>query len=638
MTSDKHHRVLVVAPTGRDAQLLHEVLGRNGIVSECFADVRQLCEELRDGSGAILLAEEALGPGALEHLSTALGTQPKWSGLPIIVLTTNWQKMEVARQMFRQKGVRGDLVILEKPVRPLSLCSTLDAALTSRARQYEVRDYLDQRSRTEELLRKANERLEMILNSITDRFFAFDEEWRFTYFNKHAEEQLRLIGKEPASLIGKVLWDEFPSPAADEALHRAMSERVAITCENYYLPLKEWLEHRIYPSPDGGLAIFQRYITERKRAEEALRESEERYRLLVEGVRDYAIFTLDVGGHVASWNRGAERIKGYRSDEIIGEHFSRLYPAEDVQDGKPQLLLRRAAGKGRCEDEGWRIRKDGTRFWANVVITALTDGEGRVRGFSNITRDITERRLAEETLHEARAELAHISRVTMMGQLAASIAHEVNQPLGALVSDAGACLEWLGGAQPNIAETRTAVARIIEQGMRAGEVVARIRSLMKKGLPQMAIVDMNETIKEVLTLTRHEIARYKISLRTNLAIELFPARGDIIQLRQVLVNLILNAIESMGMNSNQPRQLLITSQNHGLREILIAVRDSGVGVDPEKVEELFKPFVTSKPQGIGMGLTISRSIIESCGGRLWAAPNEGRGATLEFSLPAANRA
>jgi C4-dicarboxylate-specific signal transduction histidine kinase len=247
------------------------------------------------------------------------------------------------------------------------------------------------------------------------------------------------------------------------------------------------------------------------------------------------------------------------------------------------------------------------------------------------------RRQAEEGLQEAQAELARITRVTMMGELAASIAHEVNQPLGAIVTDGGACLEWLSGTEPNIAEARAAAARIIEEGIRASEVIARIRSLMKKSSPQMASVDMNDAIKEVLTLLRREIVRHGISLRTDLAADLSPARGDSIQLRQVLANLIVNAIESIGIKANEPREVLVTSQSHGLDQILIAVRDSGVGIDPTTVEELFKPFVTKKREGIGMGLAISRSIIEACGGRLWAAPNELGGATFQFSIPAAKQ-
>jgi two-component system sensor kinase FixL len=383
-------------------------------------------------------------------------------------------------------------------------------------------------------------------------------------------------------------------------------------------------------------SIETRNIRRERRTEVALRESEERFRLLIEGVKDYAMFMLDIEGHVTSWNKGAERIKGYPAEEIIDEHFSRFYSAEDVDQGKPELHLKAAAVEGRCEVEGWRVRKDGTRFFANVVITALMDEAGRPRGFSKVVRDITEQKHAAETLRKAQADLAHVARATVMGELAASIAHEVNQPIGAVVTDGGACLEWLSGAQPNLAEARAAATRIIEEGIRASEVIARIRSLMKKDQPDMSIVDTNEVINDVLTLTRHEIVRHNISLRTDLTVDLSPIRGDPIQLKQVLVNVIINAIESMSVNSNEPRELLITSQNHGSAQILIAVRDSGVGIDPGKVEALFKPFVTNKAGGLGMGLAISRSIIEGHGGRLWAAPNEGRGATFQFSVPAAN--
>jgi signal transduction histidine kinase len=227
----------------------------------------------------------------------------------------------------------------------------------------------------------------------------------------------------------------------------------------------------------------------------------------------------------------------------------------------------------------------------------------------------------------------------MMGELAASIAHEVNQPLAAVVTNGNACMRWLGAAEPNLDEARAAITRIIKEGRRAANVIGRIRTLMKKSEPQMDALDVNEVIKEVLTLTGHEISRRGVTLRTGLAAGLPPITGDPVQLQQVLVNLIMNAIEATAARGEGPRELLVTSEELVISKeddtdrIVVGVRDSGVGIDSENMGRLFEPFFTTKATGMGMGLSISRSVIERHGGRLWAAPNEGEGATFRFSLP-----
>jgi C4-dicarboxylate-specific signal transduction histidine kinase len=225
-----------------------------------------------------------------------------------------------------------------------------------------------------------------------------------------------------------------------------------------------------------------------------------------------------------------------------------------------------------------------------------------------------------------------MARITTVGELAASIAHEVNQPLGAVVADAGACLLWLQHMPPNTIEGVAAAKRIMEQAVRASEVVSRIRSLIKKDPPQKLIVQINDMVTDVLSLTRNEILTHNITLQTELSNDLLPVRGDPVQLKQVLANLVLNAIEAMHANREGARHLLVASRNDGRDRILVSVRDSGPGLDPDIIEELFKPFVTNKPDGLGMGLAISRSIIEAHGGRLWATVNDDTGATFQFSL------
>jgi C4-dicarboxylate-specific signal transduction histidine kinase len=275
--------------------------------------------------------------------------------------------------------------------------------------------------------------------------------------------------------------------------------------------------------------------------------------------------------------------------------------------------------------------------------------------------DITERKRAEKELHqkevslrEAQTELAHVSRVTTVGELAASIAHEVNQPLAAVVNNASACLRWL--AAQNLEEARQSAALVIADGHRAGEIVGRIRALAKKAPPQKDWLDPNETIGEVIAMTRSEVQRNHVSLRTELAPDLPLVPGDRIQLQQVILNLLINAIEAMSGIGEFPRELWVSSrkvteiprqseddrlEDGGLAEpewtrILIAVRDSGPGLDPKSLNRLFEAFYTTKPCGLGMGLAISHSIIEAHGGRLWAKANTPKGAAFQFALPIRN--
>jgi signal transduction histidine kinase len=221
-----------------------------------------------------------------------------------------------------------------------------------------------------------------------------------------------------------------------------------------------------------------------------------------------------------------------------------------------------------------------------------------------------------------------------MGELAASIAHEVNQPLTAVVTNGNACLRWLAGANPNLDEARAAVTRIVKEGSRAADIIRKIRALLKKSPPQIEPVDLNELIQEVLALTRHEILRSAVSARTELADDLPAVLGDRVGLQQVILNLVMNAIEATRMIAQGPRELVISSQRHGPDQVVIAVSDSGIGFDPNNLSRLFNAFFTTKPDGMGMGLSISRSMIETHGGRLWAMHNEGPGATFRFALPA----
>jgi signal transduction histidine kinase len=241
--------------------------------------------------------------------------------------------------------------------------------------------------------------------------------------------------------------------------------------------------------------------------------------------------------------------------------------------------------------------------------------------------------LASEALHEARAELAHVNRVATMGQLAASIAHEVNQPIAAAVTNAHAALRWLDARPPELGEVRQALGRIVEDGNRAGDVIGRIRALINKAPPRKDALEINEAILEVIALTHGEVAKNGVSLQTQLAADLPLVQGDRVQLQQVILNLIINAVEAMSGVSEGSRELLIGTGKDGSSGVLVAVRDSGPGLSPESFGRLFDPFYTTKPGGMGMGLSICRSIVEAHGGRVWASRTAGPGAIVQITLP-----
>jgi len=244
-----------------------------------------------------------------------------------------------------------------------------------------------------------------------------------------------------------------------------------------------------------------------------------------------------------------------------------------------------------------------------------------------------ERKRAEEALRQAQADLARVNRVNTMAELTASLAHEVNQPISAAVTAADACLSWLAGDTPNLEEARAAAMGIVKEGKRAAEIITRIRLLFKKGTPQRELVDINEVIREMIVLLRNEAMRYSISVRTELAADIPQVVGDRVQLQQVLMNLMINGIDAM-KDVDGARELAIKSQRAESEQLLVSVSDTGVGLPPQQGDQIFEAFFTTKQHGTGMGLRISRSIVESHGGRLWAADNSPRGASFYLTLPA----
>jgi PAS domain S-box-containing protein len=294
--------------------------------------------------------------------------------------------------------------------------------------------------------------------------------------------------------------------------------------------------------------------------------------------------------------------------------------------------IERASQDGKNFEHEYRLlMPDGSVEHVYVVAHALSDESGSVE-FVGAVMDVTVAKQAEEALRQAQADLAHVNRVTTMGELTASLAHEVNQPIAAAITDANTCLRWLTRDQPDLEEARAAASRMVKDGRRAGEIISGIRLLFKKGIAQRELVDVNELIIEMIVLLRGETTRYSISVWTELAADLPQVIGDRVQLQQVMMNLMINSIDAM-KDVAGARGLAIKAQRAENEQLLVSVSDTGVGLPPQQADQIFNAFFTTKPHGTGMGLRICRSIVESHGGRLWAADNSPRGASFCFTLP-----
>jgi two-component system, LuxR family, sensor kinase FixL len=370
-------------------------------------------------------------------------------------------------------------------------------------------------------------------------------------------------------------------------------------------------------------------VGERKRAEKALHEQAS----LLDLTHD-TVFVRDLNDIIAYWNRGAAELYGWKREEAIGQVAHQLL--QTIFPAPLEEITATLLDTGRWEGELVHTKRDGTQVTVASRWSLQREEQERPVAILETNNDITERKQAEEELRKAQNELAHVMRVMTMGELASSIAHEVNQPLAAVITNANACLRWLAVDPANIDESRGCVKRIIRDGNRASEVIARIRALAKKSSLDKTSLDLNETIQEVIALTNSEALRSSVRLRTELAAHLPPVQGDRVQLQQVILNLVVNGIEAMKPVTDRPRELLIKSNQFESDKVLVSVKDTGIGLDQESLDRIFNAFYTTKPEGMGMGLSISRSIIEAHGGRLWAKPNESLGATFQFTLPTDN--
>jgi two-component system sensor kinase FixL len=352
---------------------------------------------------------------------------------------------------------------------------------------------------------------------------------------------------------------------------------------------------------------------------------------LLDVVHD-AIVVRDMDDVVTYWNHGAEQIYGWPRDHAVGKVSHRLlqtvFPAP-LDEIKAEMLRR-----GRWEGEVLHTRQDGVQRTVASRWSLQRDHRGNPMATIETNNDITARKQAEDTLQRTQSELAHVTRVMTLGELVASIAHEVNQPLAAVVANGEASLRWLGHSTPQLEEARHAIERIIDEGIRASEVIKRLRRLAAKGEEERTPLDINQVIKEVLPLVQREALDHNVALQIDAAPKLPAVLGDRVQLQQVVLNLVMNAIEAMSTVTDRSCRILIRTFLDEDDQVVVAVQDTGHGISAEDAVRLFNPFFSTKPNGMGMGLSICRSIIEGHDGRILARQNVDHGATLQFALPA----
>jgi PAS domain S-box-containing protein len=327
----------------------------------------------------------------------------------------------------------------------------------------------------------------------------------------------------------------------------------------------------------------------------------------------YRVYGFDPKEGMSAWNKRLERI----------------HPGDC--DGRQQAIDRAINEKSDYEVEYRILLPGGAVRYLRSVGHPVLNASGDLVQFVGSSTDITERKQAEEVLHQAQTDVARINRITTMGELTASLAHEVKQPIAAAVTDANTCVRWLSRDSPDVEEAREAASRVVKDATRAAEIITRVRQLFKKGTPEQALIDVNEIIREMIVLLGSDAVRYDVSIQTELAKDLPKVMGDRVQLQQVLMNLMTNSIDAM-KDLDGTRELIVSSQAED-GHLMISVSDTGVGLPPKQADQIFDAFFTTKPQGTGMGLRISRSIVESHGGRLWADGNSPRGSSFHLTLP-----
>jgi len=542
------------------------------------------------------------------------------------------------------------------------IANELDGRVAERTRALaqaneELKKEIDERKLAEERLLQEERQLKRsevhkaaMLDSSLDCVIAIDHEGCITEFNPAAEQTL---GYRRNDVVGKYLADVIIPPSLREKHRTRFShylttgesrvlgrrlEMTALRADGIEIPV----ELAITRIPQDGPPAFTGYlrdITERKRNEDALRaahaqvvQSEERWRSVFENSA-VGVALTDLNGQFIATNPVFEGMLGYSGKELQQLTFFDITHQEDVGHNRT-LIGELLDGKRRqFQIEKQYRRKDGQPVWVRNNVSIVSGSERVPRFLMALSEDITQPKLSEEALAKARLELAKVAEMTSLGVLTASIAHEVNQPLSGIITNASTCLRMLSADPPNVEGAQETVRRTIRDGNRASDVITRLRMLYSKKEPSPESMDLNEATREVTALSLGELQRMSVILRCELADDLPPIVGDRIQLQQVVLNLLRNAVDAMRTIDDRPRELLIRTERDGGDRVRLSVKDSGAGFTPQTADKIFEAFYTTKTDGMGIGLSVSRSIIDAHQGRLWATPNDGPGCTFSFAIP-----
>jgi PAS domain S-box-containing protein len=507
----------------------------------------------------------------------------------------------------------------------------------------DIRVQIAAREHAENIVQEIEQQARTIVESALDAVVGMDADGIITNWNKQAE---KIFGWTRSEAMGRRM-SETIIPMQHRSSHERglrhflqtgqgpiLNQRIEITStrrDGSEFPV----ELTVTPLKSGdtwSFSSFVRDISDRKRSEQQLRTSEMNLRRMSETIPEM-LWSATADGAIDYCNARVLDYTGLSYGEIQGTGWMKTIHPDDADDIAGAWTDSVESGNPFQFEFRCLRASDGMYRWCVSSALPLRASDGGILKWYGTVVDFHDWRQAQEDLRSTQAELAHVNRVMTMGALTASIAHEVSQPLAAIIASGDSCTTWLASEPPNLDKARTAASRMIQAATQASEIVQRVRAMFKK-LPSVAtLVDMNELIEETISFVQHEAQRNNVSLRAHLDAGLPTVGGDRVQLEQVILNLMMNGLESMASLDRQPKQILIRSALPNPGELLVSVADTGPGIDAEHANRLFAPYFTTKPQGIGMGLPICRSIIEAHGGRLWAENNESGGAVFHFMLP-----